>query len=89
MELKCNPLVEATIFETTGSLNTFDIAPQISPPVLLVRAGRGMFLPPIFEHLAGLFPNCTYRVADAGHLLPMEAPDLVTALLEEFAPEIF
>jgi pimeloyl-ACP methyl ester carboxylesterase len=84
VELKCNPHVEATIFETAGSLDTFEFAPRVNAPVLLVRAGQGMFPPVIFEHLAGLFPDCTYQVVDAGHLLPMEAPDLVIELLDAF-----
>lgn len=86
VELKCNPLVEATIFETAGSLDTFEFAPRVTAPVLLVRAGQGFFPPIIFEHLAGLFPNCTYKVVDAGHLLPMEAPELVIELLDDFDP---
>jgi pimeloyl-ACP methyl ester carboxylesterase len=86
VELKCNPHVEATIFETAGSLDTFEFAPRVQAPVLLIRAGRGLFPPTIFEHLARLFPDCTYQVVDAGHLLPMEAPDLVIELLDAFAP---
>ncbi|MDH3643276.1 MAG: alpha/beta hydrolase [Gammaproteobacteria bacterium] len=85
VELKCDPHVEATIFETTGSLDTFEFAPRVAAPVLLVRAGRGQFPAPIFEHLARLFPDCDYRVVDAGHLLPMEAPELAVELLDEFA----
>ncbi len=85
VELKCNPQVEATIFETAGSLDTFEFAPRVCAPVLLIRAGQGFFPPIIFEHLAGLFPNCTYKVVDAGHLLPMEDPDLVLDLLDGFA----
>jgi pimeloyl-ACP methyl ester carboxylesterase len=84
VELKCHPHVEATIFETAGSLDTFEFAPRVSAPVLLVRAGRGFFPPVIFEHLARLLPNCTYQVVDAGHLLPMEAPALVIELLNTF-----
>jgi pimeloyl-ACP methyl ester carboxylesterase len=85
VELKCHPHVEATIFETAGSLDTFEFAPRVAAPVLLIRAGKGVFPPAIFEHLAGLFPNCTYQAVDAGHLLPMEAPDLVLELLNGFA----
>jgi pimeloyl-ACP methyl ester carboxylesterase len=86
VELKCNPLVEATIFETAGSLDTFEFAPRVRAPILLIRAGQGYFPPVIFEHQARLFPDCTYKVVDAGHLLPMEAPDLVLELLDDFAP---
>jgi pimeloyl-ACP methyl ester carboxylesterase len=87
VELKCNPEVEATIFETAGSLDSYEFAPRVAAPVLLIRAGQGMFPPIIFEHLAALFPDCTYQVVDAGHLLPMEAPDLVMELINEFSPD--
>ena len=41
VELKCNPMVEATIFDTTGRLNVFEFAPGVATPVLLVRAAGG------------------------------------------------
>ena len=82
--LKCDPGVEAAIFETTGSMDTFELAPRVSAPVLLVRALQGRAPGAAFEHLAGLLPRCTYREVDAGHLLPMESPELTLALLAEF-----
>lgn len=85
VELKCNPMVEATIFDTTGSLDTFEFAPRVAAPVLLVRAADGFIEGVVFEHLAALFPNCQLETATAGHLLPMEAPDLTVELLRGFA----
>ncbi len=57
----------------------------MNAPVLLVRALRGRAPGVAFEHLASLLPSCTYRVVDAGHLLPMEAPELTLTLVTEFA----
>jgi pimeloyl-ACP methyl ester carboxylesterase len=85
VELKCNPMVEATIFDTTGSLNVFEFAPRVAAPVLLVRAADGFIEDVVFEHLAALLPNCHLETVDAGHLLPMEAPDLTVELLRGYA----
>lgn len=85
VELKCNPEVEATIFDTTGSLDAFAFAPEVNAPVLLVRAAAGFIEPAVFEHLAGRIPNCRLEIVAAGHLMPMEAPDLTVALLRSFA----
>ncbi len=82
--LKCRPDVEATIFATSGDLDIFAAAPRIEAPVLLVRAGRGSLPAQAFEHLCQLLPHCTMRIPDAGHLLPLEAPDLTVRLLREF-----
>jgi pimeloyl-ACP methyl ester carboxylesterase len=83
--LKCDPGVEATIFETTGSMDTFELAPRVNAPVLLVRALQGRAPGVAFEHLAHILPRCIYREVDAGHLLPMESPELTLTLLETFA----
>jgi len=85
VELKCNPMVEATIFDTTGRLSVFEFAPGVEAPVLLVRAAGGFITDVVFEHLAGLFQNCQLETANAGHLLPMEAPDLTVELLRGYA----
>ena len=85
VELKCNPMVEATIFDTTGSLDTFEFASRVAAPVLLVRAAGGFIDEVVFEHLAGLLRNCHLQTANAGHLLPMEAPDLTVELLRSYA----
>jgi pimeloyl-ACP methyl ester carboxylesterase len=85
VELKCRPDVEATIFATSGDLDIFALAPCIDAPVLLVRAGRGSLPAQAFDHLRQLLPRCTMCVADAGHLLPLEAPDLTATLLREFS----
>lgn len=85
VELKCRPDVEATIFATSGDLDIFAAAPRIDAPVLLVRAGRGSLPPQAFTHLQQLIPDCTLRVPDVGHLMPLEAPELTVQLLREFA----
>jgi pimeloyl-ACP methyl ester carboxylesterase len=85
IELKCNPMVEATIFDSAHSFRVFGVAQDVHAPVLLVRAAGGFIDAAVFEHLAGLFPDCRLEIAAAGHLLPMEAPDLTVELLRGFA----
>ena len=81
VELACHPEVEASIFELTGSLNIFERARSVDVPVQLVRALGGYFPAPLFEMLAESFPQCELLSIDGGHLLPVERPDEITALL--------
>jgi pimeloyl-ACP methyl ester carboxylesterase len=83
--LKCDPAVEAHVFETTNSLDVLDYGPKVSAPVLLVHAERGHFPLSLYESLSTVFPNCTLTRLPAGHLLPLEAPQLTAEALEEFA----
>ncbi len=78
VELKCHPTVEANIFATTGSFGLFDYAPMVEIPVELVHAKRGFFSPEFYAAIAKVFPNCRLSSIDAGHMLPLEAPDQVT-----------
>jgi pimeloyl-ACP methyl ester carboxylesterase len=85
VELKCAPDVEATIFATSGDLDIYALAPNVRPPVLLVRAARGNLPVQAFACLATLLPNCTSIAPDIGHLMPLEEPERTVELLREFA----
>lgn len=84
VELKCHPSVEAHIFETTGSLETTDFAPEVHAPVLFAHASRGFFPVEYFRQVAGLFPQGEFVEIDGGHLLPLEVPDRCAAQLLRF-----
>ena len=73
--LKCDPQVEANIFATTGVMDPLDFLPRVTVPVQLVRAVHGFFPEDLFRALADVLPNGTYLEIDAGHLLPLEAPE--------------
>ena len=47
----------------------------------MVCAGRGYFRTVMFEELCQHFEAGQYLEMDAGHLMPMETPDLVADLL--------
>ncbi len=83
--LKCPPAVEASIFETTGSIDMFSVAAKLELPVLLAHASKGMFPVPVFHRLANTFANGTYLAIPAGHLLPLEVPHLCVEALLDFA----
>ncbi len=85
--LKCHPDVEAHIFATTGSLDPLTFAPKVRAPLLLVRAAGGHVPKGFFESLVTLFPSGTLQELDAGHLLPMEAPELTMQALLAFAAQ--
>ena len=77
VELKCAPEVEAAVFEASDADSVlFESMAKVACPVLLVHAGQGHFPPRIHERFAAGFPDCQLRVADVGHLMPCEDPDL-------------
>lgn len=87
VNLKCDPRVEAHIFETTGSLDVMQYAPYVDAPVLYLRAEAGDVPGPFCEGVASLFGNCQYEEISAGHLLPLEVPELVAGRLLKFAAD--
>ena len=85
VELKCRPDVEAAIFANSGDLDIYALAPQVSVPVLLVRATLGNLPAQAFAHLATLFPRCKLLEPDLGHLMPLEHPERTVELLRRYA----
>jgi len=85
VELKCSGEVEGTIFESGRDFDPWEIAPRVGVPTLIVRAQRGNFPREIFEALAAAIPDGRLREVDAGHLIPMERPDLVVDEVAAFA----
>jgi pimeloyl-ACP methyl ester carboxylesterase len=79
IRLKCPAEVEGDIFSHSGSLNIWDVLPQIHVPVL-VMAGEHTesFLDMVAEGVAQRVLNGRFlKLPGAGHLAPMERPDLV------------
>lgn len=81
--LKCDPTVEAHIFQSTGSLNVLDFAHEVAVPVTLAYAGRGFFPELFFRKVVELFPNGRFVTLDGGHMLPLEVPEMVVELVLE------
>lgn len=81
VELACPGEIEAAIFEHTGGVDVIEAAADVPVPTWVVRAARGYLPTFLFDALRERLPVCHYREIEAGHLLPMEAPDPVSELL--------
>jgi len=77
VELACPPEIEAAIFDASTSLDVLELASRVRVPALILWARAGNFPYTHFETLAAQMPAAELRVADAGHLVPMENPELV------------
>jgi pimeloyl-ACP methyl ester carboxylesterase len=87
VELKCAPEVEATVFEASGAFDIFTLAPAVTAPTLFLWASRGDFPRDVHEALAQRMPHARVEAVEAGHLIPMERPDLVSEAVLRFARE--
>lgn len=81
VELACSGDVEAAIFEHTGCADVLGAARSVTAPTWVVRAAKGYFPTPMFEALCEQLEFGQFLELDAGHLMPMEAPELVADLL--------
>jgi pimeloyl-ACP methyl ester carboxylesterase len=86
VQLKCPGDVEGEVFANSGSLNIWDVLPDVTAPALVLRGEHAeAFTAMAAEAVAKRLPNA--RLVDipgAGHLAPMERPDAVADLIREF-----
>ncbi len=87
VELKCAPEVEATVFDASGAFDVFALAPAVAAPTLLLWAARESFPRALHEALVARMQRARLEETDAGHLVPMERPDLVSEAVLRFAKE--
>lgn len=82
LELKCPGAVEAAVFGNSGSVDLLALSAQVRCPTVVLWAERGDFPRAIHEALAAALPTGRLVQVAAGHLVPMEAPELVLAGVE-------
>ena len=87
VELKCRAEVEASVFDSAGILDLFEVADRIEAPTLLLRAGRGRFPIAVYQALAERMRAARVLELDADHLMPMHNPPELAEALLEFARE--
>lgn len=77
--LACRPEVEADIYRAWKAHDTWERLGSIEVPVLVLAGEHSDTVTPDFaRRQAGRFPRAGVEiVADTGHFLPMERPDLV------------
>ncbi len=84
VELKCSGLVEALVFESSTSLDLFDIVSKVGAPSLFLWAKNGNFPRLAYEELCKKMGETRIIDADAGHLIPMEEPGWVAEQVLSF-----
>lgn len=86
--LKCDPELEAQIFETVP-IDVWDYASRIYCPVLIIRGKHSdAFSQKSAARLMKLVPDCRIEtIARAGHFVPMEQPEACARLISAFAAE--
>jgi pimeloyl-ACP methyl ester carboxylesterase len=77
VELKCPGAVEAAVFEQGEALDLLAWTKGLETPALWLWAERGSFPLAFYEALAGSMARARVERVPAGHLIPMERPDLV------------
>ena len=83
LDLKCPGAIEGAVFSGSSQIDVFALARRVHTPALILHAERGDFPRALYDHLAESMPgHADIREIDAGHLIPMERPDLVVAAAE-------
>jgi len=79
----------APLNAATRALYDFNLSgdlPKIAVPTLVVAGEEDVLTKPKgMQEIADLIPGATYRVIpSAGHMIPVEQPEPLTALLSDF-----
>jgi pimeloyl-ACP methyl ester carboxylesterase len=85
LELKCAPEVEAAVFGGSRRFALFDRVEGMKTPALLLWARHGNFPHALFARLAVHLGDARIEEVDAGHLIPMEKPEIVVDAVLRFA----
>ena len=80
VELKCSGDVEGEVFASSSTLNIWDTLPGIASPVLVIRGEHTEgFLSMVAQQVSERVRNGRLvTIPDAGHLVPMERPDVLS-----------
>jgi lipase len=86
LELVCSPNTEAALFIGGVHCNIWPLLPKVSCPVLVIEGETTDSKNYIdLERTVALLPRASHTiVADAGHLIPMEQPAKITAIIRDF-----
>jgi pimeloyl-ACP methyl ester carboxylesterase len=84
VELKCATETEAAVYSEGGLAEVWGPTEQLAVPTLILWARRGNFPRVIFEAFAARLADARIQDVDAGHLMPMERPEIVVAAALDF-----
>jgi pimeloyl-ACP methyl ester carboxylesterase len=89
VELKCPGAVEAAIFGASGTIEVEELARRAAPvPADVLWARHGDFPRAVYERVFAAMPHARLVDAEAGHLIPMERPELVVREVVAAAPSL-
>jgi pimeloyl-ACP methyl ester carboxylesterase len=83
LELRCPGEVEAAVFSQSGRLDIEELARRAKVPTVVLWARHGDFPPAVYQRVFAAMQDARIVDVDAGHLIPMERPDLVVAAVLE------
>jgi len=90
LELTCSPQKEAAIFMGSVAYNPWPLLPETECPVLVLEGDRsdvGSIVD--FAAVASRFKMGRHlKITDAGHLIPMEKPKEILAIISDFVKSI-
>jgi len=90
LELVCSPRTEAALFLGGVQYNIWPLLPKVSCPVLVIEGETTDSKNYIdLERTVAVLPKASHViVSDAGHLIPMEQPAKITAIIRDFLHNI-
>ena len=87
VELKCPGAIEAAVFAGGADVDVAALAQGNATPALWLWAELGNFSQDRYRALAASMTRARVETVDAGHLVPMERPQLVADAIARFAAE--
>jgi pimeloyl-ACP methyl ester carboxylesterase len=79
VELKCSAETESAVYAAGATSDVWSPTEKLAVPTLMLWAPRGDFPRSVFEAFAARLLHAQIQDVDAGHLVPMEKPELVVA----------
>ncbi len=89
IELKCDPEVEAFIYEGGRDLDLFAEVASLTTPARLFHSERGFVPRTVAEQLVATNPFLRLERLELGHFAPMEAPSTMASLILHQRPAAF
>lgn len=90
MRLACTPESEAAMFMGGWCCNPWPLLQKIECPALVIEGGKSPNVSLVdLQRAVSLLPQGRFGfVAEAGHLIPMEQPGTVAAIIEDFVAQL-
>jgi len=90
LQLVCKPEMEAGLFMGGAQYNPWPLLPEVSCPVLVIEGENSdtkNFVD--FKRIVSMLKKGSHAVVkDAGHLIPMEQPSIIAAVINDFVKNI-